>query len=170
MEEKINTAQIFELANKVYDMRLTLPNDKKEIETIKRKIRRELANNGVKKPYKATMEQANYLLYTSLQPYLLKQAEKHNPIVHQDKEAHDKRIKIGRPDLFELSYGEAELNIKLDYLIHLIKNVDFKEAKFEQDYLQYRESIDRYGYPLPGYTESKLKFNHASDYFEKSDK
>lgn len=168
MNKKIyNTNEIFEIINRAYDLGLSFKKNKAEIETIKRKIRRELTKHGVKKPYKANIEQINYLIYGEMQPYLLKQAKKYNPSIFQDISIAKERANIGQPQNYVLSYGEALINIKLDHLIHSIRPDDFfRTLKFEEDYANYIKHINAQGYPTAGYSKAINNLTDSDDYFE----
>lgn len=162
-----NTNEIFEIINKAYDLGLSFQRNKAEIEAIKRKIRRELTKHGVKKPYKANIEQINYLIYGEMKPYLLKQAIKYNPNILEDISIAKERANTGQPQNYVLSYGEALINIKLEHLIHSIKPNDFfKAPKFEEDYTNYIKHIDAQGYPKIGYSKAIDNLTKSDDYFK----
>lgn len=166
---------IFDLANSTYNLKLDSkdPDDKKEIETIKRAIRRALKQENPRlKSYKVTEEQAYHIINTTLNAYFLKKSAKINPFLKSD---HDRFIQMQQhqtPD--NLTYQQAVINVKLDMIIRLLEKLlydgkqsyFFKEPAFKKAFNEYKKHVSADGYPMPGYTESRNRLDAAEDFFQ----
>ena len=166
---------IFDLANSTYNLKLDPknPDDKKEIETIKRAIRRALKQeNPNLKSYKVNEEQAYHIINATLNAYFLKKSAQKHPFLQSD---HDRFIQMQQqhtPD--NLSYQQAVINVKLDMIMRLLEkllydgkqNYFFKEPAFKKAFNEYKKHVSADGYPMPGYTESRNQLDAAEDFFQ----
>ena len=166
---------IFDLANSTYNLKLDSKNpaDKKEVETIKRAIRRALKQeNHEHKSYKLNEEQAYNIINTTLNAYFLKKSAKTNPFLKSDHDSFIQMQQHQTPD--NLTYQQAVINVKLDMVMRLLEkllyagkqNYFFKEPAFKKAFNEYKKHVSADGYPMPGYTESRNQLDAAEDFFQ----
>lgn len=166
---------IFDLANSTYNLKLDSKNpaDKKEVETIKRAIRRALKQeNPELKSYKVNEEQAYHIINTTLNAYFLKKSAKTNPFLKSDHDSFIQMQQHQTPD--NLTYQQAVINVKLDMVMRLLEkllyagkqNYFFKEPAFKKAFNEYKKHVSADGYPMPGYTESRNQLDAAEDFFQ----
>lgn len=159
---------IFDIANKNYNLKLNKLDDKKEVTAIEKAIRRALKEQNVQAPYEITKEQAYYLVNKIMKKYFLKKSQKVNPSLVLDAAEYNRAIQEHFSQA--LTYQEAMINCKLDYLIQLLasnsqKKIYFNADDFKEAYLNYRNHIDEQGMPLPGFTEAKYNLKASSQFF-----
>lgn len=159
---------IFDLANKIYNLKLNKYDNSKEITAIEKAIRRALKDKKIKAPYEITEQQAYYLVNVTMKNYFLKKAQKANPNIFFDESAYYEATKEKLSPA--MTYQQALINLKLDYLIQLLgTNKDqmtfFNEVDFKKAYLNYRGRLDAQGYPLPGFFEAKSELNTTQNFF-----
>ena len=65
---------IFDIANKNYNLKINKLDNTKEVTAIEKAIRRALKEQGVKAPYEVNKEQAYYLVNVLMKKYFLKKA------------------------------------------------------------------------------------------------
>lgn len=160
---------IFDLANTTYNLKLDPKKDKAETQAIKRAIRRELIKQGEKAPFEETLEKATYLVNNLMKNYFMKKSAKANPSLTLDADAFAQMQQQGLPS--NLTFEQAEINCKLDYLIHLLgdqngKTTFFLREDFKEAYTEYRKHLDVNGYPMPGYTTAKSNLQNSQKYFK----
>lgn len=163
-----NVNQIFDEINQNYNLQLlSTKENSKEIEAIKRKIRRNLHNLGLNPPYNEITPEIETKLFTpEFKNYLLKKSAKTNHHLNQDQKAFTTMKQNKLKD--NTSYEEALKNIMLEYIFQqTLKNSNeyFLENNFKKDYQEYRKHIDNTGLPMPGYTESKNKLHQINNFF-----
>lgn len=160
---------IFDLANATYNLKIDPKKDKAETQAIKRAIRRELIKQGEKAPFEETLEKATYLINNLMKPYFMKKSAKANPSFTLDADAFAQMQQQGLPS--NLTLEQAEINCKLDFLIHLLgdqngKQIFFARDDFKKAYTDYRKHLDVNGYPMPGYTAAKSNLLNSQKYFK----
>lgn len=163
----MNINDIFELANKNYNLKLipNTPENIKEINAIKKKIRRTLQKNQTPQPYKLTTKQANRLVNEELFTYLSKKSTEKNPLSKND--FIEKFIVKNNLPKQQLSYDSLLISKKLDYIIKLLQELTDRKETFanwelESDYHTLLTLIDKKGVPKPGYAKIKNKINQSS--------
>lgn len=158
---------IFNIANKQYNLKLDPKQNKVEIESIKRAIRRQLkkVNTKAENPLEVTQDQANYLINNIMNSYFLKQSAKRNPNLYRDKEEYNRMTSAKTP--FNLSYQQAEIITKLNFIIWQLtdEKVIFDKHEFRKAYQNVLAHTDSNGYPLPGYTEAKEQLYKSNQFF-----
>lgn len=159
---------ILDIANNLYNLKINSKTSSKEINAIKKAIRRALQARGVKAPYECTKDQAYYLVTYDMKKYFLTKSAKVNPNLYHDSDAFNEAVK----DNFSrsMSYQEALINCKLDYLIQLLGSNDhqttfFKSADFTKAYINYRNHLDENGFPMPGFTEAESNLTASKKFF-----
>lgn len=159
---------IFDIANKNYNLKLNRLDDKKEVTAIEKAIRRALKKQNVQPPFQIKKNQAYYLVNVLMKKYFLKKAQQVNPNIVLDADAYTRATQENFSKA--LTYQEALINCKLDYLIQLIGSNDhqttfFNAVDFEEAYLNYRNRIDENGFPLPGFTEAESNLKSSTKFF-----
>ena len=158
-------AQMFDIANEKFNLKISKEN-KKEIEAIKRTIRRKLEKHGVTEPpYEADEALKNEIIFSDLQDYFLKKAAATNYFLREDWKDFQKGT--ANPP----TYNEAVINIKFDMILTLLfnmKNRDwfFNEAAFKEAYEKVLKKLDSEGRAQPGYNDTLHALNAPSDFFE----
>lgn len=161
---------IFDLANATYNLKIDPKKDKAETQAIKRAIRRELIKQGEKAPFEETLEKATYLINNLMKNYFMKKSAKANPSLTLDADTFAQMQQQGLPS--NLTFEQAEINCKLDFLIHLLvgelngKQIYFERDDFKKAYTEYRKHLDVNGYPMPGYTAAKSNLLDSQRYFK----
>lgn len=159
---------IFDIANKNYNLKINKLDNTKEVTAIEKAIRRALKEQGVKAPYEVNKEQAYYLVNVLMKKYFLKKAQKVNPSLILDADAYKRASQEHLSQA--LTYQEALINVKLDYLIQLLgsnskETTFFKAVDFKEAYLNYRNHVDDDGLPLPGFTEADSDLRTSKKFF-----
>ncbi len=159
---------IFDIANKNYNLKLNRLDDKKEVTAIEKAIRRALKKQKVQPPFQIKKNQAYYLVNVLMKKYFLKKAQQVNPNIVLDADAYTRATQENFSKA--LTYQEALINCKLDYLIQLLGSNDqqttfFNAVDFEEAYLNYRNRIDENGFPLPGFTEAESNLKSSTKFF-----
>lgn len=164
-----NVNEIFNNINKTYNLHLT-PNsdeDQKQIETIKRQIRRNLHKLGLQPPYKNINLETEQKLYNpEFKKYLLKQSAKRNPNLSKDNAAFQKMQALSIKDT--TTYQEAFNNLAIKYIFQKVlqhSNEFFLEPEFQKAFQEFTTHLDNSGLPLPGYTDSKRNLYNLNNYF-----
>lgn len=159
---------LFDMANKNYNLKISREDNPKEVKAIEKTIRRKLQAHDIKSPYKVNQDQAVYLINTEMKKYFFKKAEKSNPNLILDAEAYAQTTQENISQT--LTYQEALINCKLDYLIQLLGSNDqqtifFRADDFRKAYVEYRKHIDSNGFPMPGYTNAKGNLRASEKFF-----
>lgn len=159
---------LFDMANKNYNLKISREDNPKEVKAIEKTIRRKLQAHDIKSPYKVNQDQAVYLINTEMKKYFFKKAEKSNPNLILDAEAYAQTTQENISQT--LTYQEALINCKLDYLIQLLGSNDqqtifFRADDFRKAYVEYRKHIDSNGFPMPGYTNAKGDLRASEKFF-----
>lgn len=167
----MNINDIFELANKNYNLKLipNTPENIKEINAIKKKIRRTLQRDQVTQPYNLTTKQAKKLVNEELFTYLSKKSTEKNPLSKND--FIEKFIVKNNLPKQQLSYDSLLMSKKLDYIIKLLQELTGRKETFanwelESDYHTLLTSIDEKGLPKSGYAKIKNKINQSSYFID----
>lgn len=159
---------ILDIANNLYNLKINSQTDSKEVATIEKAIRRALQARGVKAPYQCTQNQAYYLVNYDMKKYFLNKSAKKNPDLFLDSDAFNQAVKENLSR--SMSYQEALINCKLDYLIQILDSNDhqttfFNSVDFTKAYINYRNHLDAKGFPMPGFTEAENKLKASKKFF-----
>ena len=159
---------ILDIANNLYNLKINFQKDSKEIATIEKAIRRALQARGVTAPYKCTKDQAYYLINYDMKKYFLNKSAKKNPDLFLDSDAFNEAVKENLSR--SMSYQEALINCKLDYLIQLLGSNDhqstfFNAVDFTKAYIEYRNHLDENGFPMPGFTKAESTLKASKKFF-----
>lgn len=159
---------ILDIANKIYNLQINSKTNVKEIATLKKAIRRALQARKITAPYQCTKDQAYYLVTHDMKEYFLKKSAKINPDLFLDSDAFTraKKENLSR----SMSYQEALINCKLDYLIQLLGSNEnqttfFNAVDFTKAYTNYRDHLDANGFPMPGFTKAESQLKNSENFF-----
>lgn len=159
---------ILDIANNLYNLKINSQTDSKEIATIKKAIRRALQARGVKAPYACTKDQAYYLVNHDMKKYFFNKSAEKNPDLQLDSDAFNQAVKENLSR--SMSYQEAIINCKLDYLIQILGSNEhqttfFNAADFTKAYIEYRNHLDENGFPMPGFTKAQNNLLASKKFF-----
>lgn len=159
---------ILDLANNLYNLQLNPQTSSKEVTAIEKAIRRALQSQGLKAPYECTQDQAYYLINHDMRKYFFKKSAKKNPNLFLDSNAFNQAVEENLSR--SMSYQQALINCKLDYLIQLLDDNNnqttfFNSVDFTKAYINYRNHLDTKGYPMPGFTEAENNLKTSKKFF-----
>ena len=103
-----------------------------------------------------------------MKKYFLNKSAKKNPDLFLDSDAFNEAVKENLSR--SMSYQEALINCKLDYLIQLLGSNDhqstfFNAVDFTKAYIEYRNHLDENGFPMPGFTKAESTLKASKKFF-----
>ncbi|MCP9331723.1 hypothetical protein [Lactobacillus kefiranofaciens] len=150
--QNLTINDIYDLAIKTYNLKI---NDKTEEQNIKRKIRRALNKRNMKKPYKLTFQQAEWIIEYDLRTYLLNKSLETNPKNYIDLKEFNTQIQQNQA-VQPITQTEAEILIKLNHILRLLGDETFfEQPKFDKNYQAYINNIFSNRLPKPNYQTTK---------------
>ena len=141
---------VYNLALKTYDLKVQ---DKTEEQNIKRKIRRALNKRSLKKPYKLTFQQAEWIIEYDLRTYLLNKAVDTNPKKYPNLKKFNDQINQNQA-VQPITQTQAEILIKLNHIL-INDETFFDQPQFDKNYQTYINNIFSNLLPKPGYPKAK---------------